>query len=134
MKGTEKELHSILRRVMANGPLTTLPRQPRDLQLFLALGAAQLDPTRVYSEAQLNQSLKSWLAPFAAPYGVDHVTIRRCLVDAGLVGRDMAGSTYRVAAAGLAAALDDAAGRLDPAAIMAAVQAERKARKLAYDA
>lgn len=129
MKTTETEARGILKRMMANGPLTALPRSRGDLAYLLALGAARFDPARNYSEAQVNELLQAWLAPFSSHYGVDHVTVRRCLVDAGLLVRDKSGASYRVAADRVSESAEDGARKLDPAAVMAQVRAERDARK-----
>jgi hypothetical protein len=128
MKTTETEVRSALRRMLANGPLTALPRRPRDLDVFLRLAAARFDSGRLYSEPEVNELLQGWLEPFASPFGVDHVTVRRCLVDARLLIRDQAGSIYR-----RADKVSVSVG-LEPAAIMAEVKLEREKRKRAHRA
>lgn len=129
MKRTKTEVRAVLRRMLANGPLTALPRRPHDLEVFLTLAAARFKPRRAYSEAQVNDLLQEWLSPFCSRFGVDHVTVRRCLVDAGLLLRDRAGSTYELAADPLSVPIG-----VEPATIMAEVQLERKARKRAHSA
>lgn len=114
--------------MLANGPLTALPRRPRDLQVFLTLAASQFASKRTYSEPEVNDRLQAWLGPFASPFGVDHVTVRRCLVDARLLVRDQAGSTYR-----LSRSAESAKG-VEPAEIMVEVQREREERKRAHRA
>jgi hypothetical protein len=123
MKRTETEVRSTLRRMLANGPLTALPRRAHDLQVLLHLAAARFDPGRAYSEPEVNDRLQAWLEPFSSPFGVDHVTVRRCLVDARLLVRDKAGSTYERAKRVLAPAT------VEPAEIMVEVQRERAKRK-----
>ena len=76
----------------------------------------------------MNDSLRDWLSTFCAPYGIDHVTLRRCLVDAQILRRDRAGSTYRVDPLRLYA---EHAG-VDPAQLLAEVAADRVARKRAH--
>lgn len=129
---TEEQALAILRRMLANGPLTAPPKTPRDHDLLLALAASTFEPGRAFTEKQVNRHLGEWLGRFSSPYGIDHVTVRRSLVDAALLVRDKAGASYEVAPARVAASLDDAATRLDPAAIMEAVRAEREARKRAH--
>jgi hypothetical protein len=115
--------------MLANGPLTALPRRPHDLEVFLMLAAARFEPQRAYSEAQVNDLLQAWLEPFSSPFGVDHVTVRRSLVDSRFLVRDQAGSTYR-----LSRSTEAGAKAIEPAKIMAEVQLERKARKRAHSA
>jgi hypothetical protein len=117
--------------MLANGPLAALPKQPRDLEVLLALGAARFEPGKAYSEAGVNDLLQKWLGPFCSPFGVDHVTFRRCLVDSGLLLRDKAGSTYRVGVNRLSKLIEDAARGVDPAGVMAELQRQREARKRA---
>jgi hypothetical protein len=127
MKRTDTEVRTTLRRMLANGPLTALPRRPRDLDVFLKLAAARFELRRGYSEEQVNDLLQAWLEPFCSPYGIDHVTVRRCLVDSRLLVRDRAGSTYELAKR-------VSAPEIEPAAIMAEVQRERVKRKRAHSA
>lgn len=127
MRRTETEVRATLRRMLANGPLTALPRRPRDLDVFLMLAAARFEPQRAYSEAQVNDLLQAWLEPFSSPFGVDHVTVRRCLVDSRFLVRDQAGSTYR-----LSRSTVEGAKAIEPAKIMAEVRLEREKRKRAH--
>ena len=112
----------MLRRMLANGPLTAWPTRPEDEQLLLLLAARRFEPRREYREAEVNQRLREWLASFVAPFGVDHVTLRRRLVDTGLLLRDAAGSSYwtmrRVPG------ID-----IDPARVLTEVREERAERK-----
>jgi hypothetical protein len=116
-----------LKRMLANGPLTGVPKRPSDQQLLVSLAAAQLDPGKTYTEAELNEALKAWLATFCEPYGIDHVTLRRMLVDSRLVERTKSGSTYRVDREKLGRAPDLAA--IDLAKVLAELRSERETRK-----
>lgn len=83
-----------LRRLLANGPLDAVPKRPSDQDLLVRLAAATLSPDIEYSEGELNEQLKEWLATFVHPYGIDHVTLRRMLVDSRLLMRTKSGSSY----------------------------------------
>jgi hypothetical protein len=111
-----------LKRLLANGPLTGFPTRRADQDLLLRLAAARFDADRNYSEAEVNEALRTWLATFCAPFGIDHVSLRRHLVDARLLERDRAGSSYRLAAR-------TSAVQGDPARVLAEIQRERAARK-----
>jgi hypothetical protein len=117
------DVNAALRRMLSNGPLTGLPKRPADQELLVRLAAGQFAPGAAYTEKQVNETLAAWLATFVAPYGIDHVTLRRMLVDARLMVRDKQGSTYRLDASAFTPLQDD------PAAVMAQVAAERKERK-----
>ena len=114
-----------LKRMLANGPLTAYPTRQEDEQLLLLLAAARFEPRREYREAEVNERLREWLSTFVAPFGFDHVTLRRRLVDTGLLLRDAAGSAYWT--------LRRVPGMdIDPAKVLAQVLAERAERKRQY--
>ena len=120
---TRDNAHRALKRMLANGPLTAVPKRPGDEALLVQLAASRFQQGRTYTEKEVNEELGRWLGTFCAPFGIDHVTMRRMLVDSRRLTRDKSGSVY-----GVNAAFGD---RLDfePAAILAEVAAERRARK-----
>jgi hypothetical protein len=119
-----------LKRLLANGPLTAVPKRPSDQQLLVALAAAQFAPDRTYREAEVNETLRQWLLTFCDPHGIDHVTLRRMLVDSRLLSRTKSGSTYRLDEASLGEAQSMSA--LDPARILAEIRGERASRKSSH--
>jgi hypothetical protein len=119
-----------LRRMLANGPLTGLPVRRGDLELLLALAAPRFEAGRTYAEGEVNDVLRGWLATFCAPFGIDHVTFRRCMVDAGILQRDRAGSVYRIDPA----RIEPGYASVDLAELLAEVAADRAARKRAHAA
>lgn len=116
-----------LRRLLANGRLAAVPRHPADQALLVALAASRLDPDRDCAESEVNDRLKDWLETISEPFGIDHVTLRRMLVDSRLLARDTSGSTYRIDAA--RSGEIDALRGIDPADVIAQVRAERDERK-----
>ena len=122
----ESSLHS-LKRLLANGPLTAVPKRPSDQQLLVTLSAAQFDPQKRYREAEVNETLKAWIATFCEPYGIDHVTLRRLLVDSRLLSRTTSGSTYQVNRERLAEI--EAVASMVPAEILSEIRSERESRK-----
>jgi hypothetical protein len=125
MKTPPTEFGAALRRMLSNGPLTGWPRRPADQEILVALTAARFERGRAYAEVEVNEVLKDWLATFSAPFGIDHVSMRRALVDAGFLQRDTAGAWYWIEAA-KAPKLDASP---DPAGILAEIEAERAERK-----
>ena len=124
MNATRENPQRALERMLANGPLTAVPKRPADQQLLLALAAARFEPQREYREAEVNEILKAWLETFCAPYGIDHVTLRRMLVDAGLLLRPKSGASYRADRSKLG---EPAA--IEPAEVLAQVRSARASRK-----
>jgi len=83
-----------------------------DAALVLAAAAAAFKPDRAYTEPEVNDILRDWLAHAGAMLDVDHVELRRWLVDSRLLDRDGFGRAYRRGATtseagALAAALED---------------------------
>ena len=116
-----------LGRLLANGPLTALPKRPGDQQLIAMLAASRFRVGETYLEGEVNDLLAGWLQSISEPYGIDHVTLRRLLVDSRLLVRTTSGSTYHVnpAKAGEIAAIT----AVDPAVILAGVRSNRDRRK-----
>jgi hypothetical protein len=124
MKLSENEKsHRALKRLLANGPLTALPKRPADQELLLQLAASRFDARKAYRESEVNGELSRWLETFCSPFGIDHVTMRRLMVDSRLMTRDRAGSSYRVSV-GKTRKL-----QAEPAQVLAEIRAEREARK-----
>ena len=127
MRSKTDEAQRALKRMLANGPLTAIPKRPQDQDLLALIAAARFEPGMTYREGEVNDVLKAWLATFSAPYGIDHVTLRRMVCDARLLIRTTSGSTYGVndAKADEIAAV----ARFVPAEMLDAVRTERQRRK-----
>ena len=118
-----------LRRLLHNGPLTELPRSRPDQELLFALAAGRFEAGRTYDEKGVNEVLRAWLGGASVPYGVDHVTLRRCLVDARFLVRDKAGTGYEVAPERIGESIAEDARGIDPIAVIEEVRRGRAARK-----
>ena len=123
--------HRALKRLFVNGPLAALPTHMADQDLLVDLAAARFETGRTYSETEVNELLKPWLASFCEPFGIDHVTVRRMLVDSRRLVRTTSGSLYEVNPANTRDV--EALRGIDPAAILIEVQAEREQRKQAHE-
>ena len=122
----------ILRRLFSGGIIDNMPKRPADAQLIFALAASSLTSQVKYSEIEINEHLKEWLNVFASTEVLDHVTIRRCLIDHGLVLREPSGATYEANQAVISSYIDAGARTIHPGDILEAVQREKKLRKRAY--
>jgi hypothetical protein len=69
------------------GRLTAIPGDPKVRARVLLVVADSLTPGKVYSEPQVNAVCGEWFD--------DWVTLRRALVDEGLLTRDHSGTAYR---------------------------------------
>ena len=86
------QAESQLARILNQGFLHRIPKKIADKAIVLAYASTALTRYHRYSESELNALLKEWLSNVYAR--VDHVTLRRHLVDYGFIGRDIAGSFY----------------------------------------
>ena len=110
-----------------------------DFVVVMAAAVQSLVREREYTESEVNEQLKAFLAGAGAMLATDHVELRRWLVDSGLVERDGFGRRYvradapesfAAAAAGLCDA-DLAAIARDACTADARARALRKARWIA---
>jgi hypothetical protein len=116
-----------LRRLLANGRLTAIPKRPADQELIVVLAASQIDAHRGLLEGEVNEQLKTWLETISEPFGIDHVTLRRMLVDSRLLTRSRSGSVYQINLERLGEI--DAIKGIAPADVLAQVRNERDLRK-----
>lgn len=130
-RATRLEVESLLKRLVNGGPIRRLPRSRKDTELFLALAASVLDPRAVYTETEINELLKDWMQEFTCPINLDHVTIRRYLVDHRFVLREESGHDYRTNQAVINAVIEPEARSVEPQGIFRSVQQERQQRKRA---
>ena len=108
-----------------------LPRKTADRRILLMSVVLTLRAGRAYTEAELNEALEGWLADIGQAVEIDHVSLRRELVDDRFIERDAAGERYRVAdAAGHR--FEEAVAGLAPGAIVARARQEQEARRRQY--
>ena len=108
------------------------PKKPQDRTIFLGALSIDLMQRAAYTEAELNDAIAGWLQSFGAATSLDHVTMRRYLVDAGYLLRDSAGLSYSVDLATLQREFEEPVLSLDAHEIARQARAEREARKQAY--
>ncbi|HJN93641.1 MAG TPA: DUF2087 domain-containing protein [Dehalococcoidia bacterium] len=85
-------------------PRSLLPRKRRDLHILLRSIALFLDARTVYSEPEINAAISDWRRRVAPQFRVDHVRLRRSLVDHAYLLRTADGAAYTV---GPGPSLDD---------------------------
>ncbi len=122
-----------LKRMVANGPVEGWPGREGDARLLMGLAATRFAPGTSYPEKAVNDVLREWLGGFCSPRGLDHVTMRRALVDARLLRRDTAGESYAVDEGRIGEFVSPDARLLDPATVLEAVRRERESRKRQHE-
>ena len=109
-----------------------LPRKADDQHLLFKSIALTLDARAAYSEADINLALTTWLDSVGQLIEIDHVTLRRHLVDAGYLARDPSGTTYRLRTEAGAALFEPAIDALDPLAVIEEARQQQEEKKRAY--
>jgi hypothetical protein len=79
-------------------PGALLDASPEDFDILLLAMRCEFSEPRNYSEREVNESLHQWLQTTGAMLDVDHVELRRWLVDFGILSRDAYGHAYTLAA------------------------------------
>ena len=102
------------------------PKKPLDRHMLFLSAALGLDASRTYSESELNDALRQWTESFGDAVALDHVTLRRFLVDEGYLTRDSAGQSYQLTHAEWPYSYDPAITTLD---LDILVEEERQARE-----
>ena len=81
-----------VRRGIALGALRS--GNARDFAIVLAAAAQPFQPGRVFTEREVNDMLRTFLAGAGAMLATDHVELRRWLIDFRLLERDGFGRAY----------------------------------------
>jgi len=125
-----QNVEELLRRLLQSGQLQGFPKHPRELDTVLAVAAVGLTRRWPYPEWEINEALAGWLASVRAD--IDHVTLRRRMIDLGFLKRRTDGSVYFLNYGRVAEILGDPAVQVDTAAIVEDILRERGARRRAY--
>jgi hypothetical protein len=80
---SDERVEAVIRTFVREGRLTGLPVQLSRRRIVLEHVVQSFEPGRDYSEREVNAVLRAW----TEGGGVDHVTVRRYLVDEGLLSR-----------------------------------------------
>ncbi len=106
-----------------------LPKKQSDLRILLLSAILGLDPGSACSESELNDTLQRWVLEFGGHFGLDHVSLRRALVDEGFVRRDPAGVVYHIEAEPRSATYDPGIRALDLQQLVVKAKEDREQRK-----
>lgn len=106
-----------------------LPKKAVDFNLLLYSATLGIEPGRTYSEAEVSDELERWILLFGRNFGLDHVTLRRFLIDGKYLRRDPAGTAYQLDPAGPRFTFDPAIRSVDLEALLAEARRERELRK-----
>lgn len=109
-----------------------LPKKQLDRHILLISSILKIEPRRQYSEKELNEQLQIWVIHFGRSFGLDHVTLRRYLVDEKYLRRDPTGGTYELATEGLPYSFDASIRELDLEKLVSEAKQARELKKQQY--
>jgi hypothetical protein len=91
-----------------------------------------LDTKRDYTEGEINECLAKWLSQVGRTVEVDHISLRRYLVDAGFLTRDTAGRSYRADPEQTAGLFEVGIEGINPVAVVEEAYRDAEERERAY--
>ena len=80
--------------------LAGFPKDDTSLHILLKSAILTLDQSDSFSEKEVNVKLESWVKDISQMRGMDHVSLRRMLIDTGYLTRNGDGSSYRISQPG----------------------------------
>lgn len=126
---TLEDVEALFRRLLQSGRFEGLPKNPDHLDTVLAVAAGGVARRRPHAEPEINEVLIDWLESVASD--VDHVTLRRRMVDCGFLKRTTNGSRYFLNYGRVIEVLGDPTISVDVRAIIQDIAIEQE-RKAAY--
>ena len=74
-----------------------LPRRQRDRHILLKALSLSFQTGRFYTEREVKRVIENWLNQVGQSLEIDHVTLRRALIDEAYLTRAHGGAEYQVA-------------------------------------
>lgn len=113
--------------------LEGFPKDHVNQHILLKSAVLTLDNTGILNEREVNEKLTYWLSHIGRIKNIDHITLRRRLVDTGYLTRNNDGSCYRVSPSGSGRQLfDDTIDQLDILEVIKSGREEIARRKREY--
>ncbi len=108
------------------------PCKHRDQHILFRSVTLMLETRRDYAEDELNECLGKWLSQVGRTVEIDHVSLRRYLVDAGYLTRDTAGRSYRVDPEQTVGLFEAGIEAINPVAVVEEAYRDAEERKREY--
>jgi hypothetical protein len=83
-----------LAQLSPGSPLVNFPNKPRDVEILLQSLAHEFESGRIYNEASIDSIIMQWKREVGRRVEIDHVNIRRRLVDDLYLNRSRDGREY----------------------------------------
>ncbi len=118
--------HRFLSIILNN---TVIPKKAQDLHILLYSATLNFQPNVEYTEKEVNRQLQSWCETFGKNMGLDHVSLRRALIDERYLRRDASGTHYMLDLSDLPYQFDSQINSLDLRALLSQAIEEKERRK-----
>jgi hypothetical protein len=113
--------------------LSGFPTDEADNHILFKSVILILDKSDVFTEKEINYKLEYWIRQISHMKNTDHITLRRSLIDAGYLTRNMDGSCYQVSPLAPGSKyFDDTIEKIDIIQVIKTAQEEIDRRKRAY--
>jgi hypothetical protein len=118
-----------LNKLCGKSNLIQFPKKYKDRLVLLESIVLSLKPQKQYSEKLINETIIEWIRKMASKSYLDYVTLRRYLIDFGLLERDPAGRRYYVAEYKIDSLFEKSIRTIDPFSLVKEFRAQRKKRR-----
>jgi hypothetical protein len=105
------------------------PKDALDQRILQKSAALVIGSAGEYSQAEVDAKLRLWLSEVCPIQKMDHVTVRRWLVDSGFLTRQPDGSHYQVPSDPVLGQFDAAVDQVDVRAVIQAAREAQERRK-----
>ncbi|HEX7714965.1 MAG TPA: DUF2087 domain-containing protein [Bacillota bacterium] len=112
--------------------LSGFPVKRRDQLILLRAVSNGFQPDIIYEEKTVNEIIRTQVKCLKCLTGLDHVTVRRQLVDERFLSRENDGSRYRLGPGPDSVQFETTVTDLNIEALLASAEAELAARKKAF--
>jgi hypothetical protein len=129
---SDSEFQKRLAQLCLTSSSPEMPRRQRDRQIVLKSVALCLAKERTYTEQEINAALGDWAAEVGHSLAVDHVTLRRCLIDERYIERSDDGSLYWVSVPFSAGGFAPEVEEIDPRQVIHQAIDEARAKRARY--
>jgi RimJ/RimL family protein N-acetyltransferase len=129
IKISKSDFKARLIKLCGKSNLMQFPKRHKDQLVLLASVILNLKPKKQYSEKSINKSIIEWLRKMASKSYLDHVTLRRYLIDFGLLERDPAGHRYHVVESKLSHLFERYIQTIDPFSLIKEFRAQREKQR-----
>jgi len=76
--------------------LSGFPAGQEEQHILMKSAVLTLGSSGSFSEREIDTKLQLWISEIVELKGIDHVTMRRCLIDAGYLIRNKEGTCYQI--------------------------------------